>query len=177
MSEQRLLYVANRPFTSRSAGWKKFVAFSKLSHLKEVVSLDALLCRRLVTDLLDEDWNHNATDEEEPFFFWDLPYLEGKLQRNVDFQILGTLKNPDSIPSQVVGFKFMGFDLIERHGTISALSNCGGFDETFSRSELNSVGLIPELSRAREIQKNLAAYNPAEPHAQCDYWAIWRKER
>jgi hypothetical protein len=39
-------------------------------------------------------------------------------------------------------FTFIGYDLLDKDNTISALSNCGGFDETFSPLDLNEFGLL-----------------------------------
>lgn len=71
-------------------------------------------------------------------------------------------------------FEFIGYDLIETDGDVSALVNCGGFDETFKPKELNSYGLISEYDRAKEIQTELPKNNPNEHHADCNLFEVWR---
>jgi hypothetical protein len=40
--------------------WTKFVAWSGLTQLREVVSLDGILCPTVFQDLTAEDWRHNV---------------------------------------------------------------------------------------------------------------------
>jgi hypothetical protein len=71
-------------------------------------------------------------------------------------------------------FIFMGYDLIEESTQISALTNCGGFPETFSNDELNRYGLISDFVRACEVKKLLPRHHPEEHHSKCELYAIWR---
>lgn len=71
-------------------------------------------------------------------------------------------------------FPFCGFDLIEEQGTISALTNCGGFDKAFLLTDLSECGLIVEYAKAVAVQELLRAEYPDDPHAFCRVWAIWR---
>ena len=71
-------------------------------------------------------------------------------------------------------FAFCGFDLIDEHGGISALTNCGGFDRAFLRAELSECGLLLDHSRALAVRQLLRTEYPDEPHARCRIWAIWR---
>jgi hypothetical protein len=41
--------------------WPTFVARSGLTQLREVVSLDQLLCPNLFQELVAEDWKHTST--------------------------------------------------------------------------------------------------------------------
>jgi hypothetical protein len=70
--------------------------------------------------------------------------------------------------------RFAGFDLLDVRGDVSALTNCGGFDEVFAKAEVSHLGLLRDLERAYEIQRGLRTVYPAEHHAQCQVWAIWR---
>ena len=71
---------------------------------------------------------------------------------------------------------FLGFDVLDVQGDVSALTNCGGFDDVFAREELSPLGLLTDLTRANEIRHGLRAAYPNEPHAECHVWAIWREE-
>ena len=74
-------------------------------------------------------------------------------------------------------FEFVGYDLLDRDYTTSALSNCGGFDETFRPSELNRCGLVDTFDKAYDIRERLFKNNPEEHHADCNVFAIWRHKK
>ncbi|HET6798446.1 MAG TPA: hypothetical protein VFH40_14900, partial [Gemmatimonadales bacterium] len=75
----------------------------------------------------------------------------------------------------VPGFAFAGFDLVDIHTDISALTNCGGFEGVFLNAELSELGLLTDLSRAQQVQADLRLQYPNESHAECNVWAIWRQ--
>jgi hypothetical protein len=66
--------------------------------------------------------------------------------------------------------------LVEAEGGtgISALVNCGGFDQSFSGAELSECGLLTDYARATAVQQSLLTEYPDESHADCDLWAIWQ---
>ena len=145
--------------------------------LIELVSLDDILCSPIVTEFVDEDWEHNVQENYRLSYFYDLEYLIRRVAGVSRRNILGLYRNPDApIEAAPAGrdFVFMGYDLIEEMTQISALTNCGGFPETFSNDELNKYGLIFEFARAREVRELLPVHNPDECHANCEMYAIWR---
>ena len=73
-----------------------------------------------------------------------------------------------------IGFEFLGYDLVDVHGSASALTNCGGFTDVFEDSELSSKGLLTSHERALKVQAHLRAKHPKELHADCHVWAISR---
>ena len=170
-------YTAKERFgPSAGESWQKYVKWSGLSQLDEVL-FDGILCPRLVGVDCDEDWKHNIQEDFQIDYFWDFSYLQTKLENRSDFNLLSLARNPASDPREWIvecGFQYVGSDLIEIGGGISAITNCGGFPDVFSNSEISSVGLIPDWRRAIEIQIKLAAAHPKEAHAQCDLWSIWR---
>jgi len=68
----------------------------------------------------------------------------------------------------------MGYDLLDQDFSISALANCGGFDETFLPADLNEKGLIDDFNKAYNIKKRLFENNPGEHHADTNVIAVWR---
>ena len=64
--------------------------------------------------------------------------------------------------------------MLDQDFGISALTNCGGFDETFSPSEVNTNGLIDDYERAYDIKEKLLINNPDEHHADTNVIAVWR---
>jgi hypothetical protein len=172
------LFIATERFDpSDGEKWRKDFQWAKIPALKEVVSLDACLCRHLVNELLDEDWKHIVCEDFHLNYFKDLDYLLQRVQNEKRRNLLGVYRNPDKhipITPSNRNFNFVGYDLIEEATQISALTNCGGFPEAFSNEELNSYGLISEFERASEVRRLLIEKYPEEAHADCEMYAIWR---
>ena len=162
-------------------GWPKYVEWSKLAHLTEVVGLDCSLCPAVVEIDSADDWKHAVHPEILSGVFDDWRYAKARLPSERDVrsvQILAVLREPaqdqvrEFAPS---GFDFIGFDLIEEATCISALNNCGGFDDVFRPDQLNQQGLLPDLTVAKDIRLRLREAHPEDPHADCAVWAVWRQ--
>lgn len=158
--------------------WKEYIAWSELVHLKELVSLDGILNRLSFTPDLDsvEEWNHIITDEGMVMFFFNsLDYVLSKVKDLEFFNLLAIIKEPKSEKADLSKeYDFIGYDLIEIGGDVSALTNCGGFDETFLPIDLNAYGLISEYDKAKKIVKELPINNPDEQHTDCYLYEVWR---
>ena len=174
------VFVANRKFDAAAgARWARYLDWSGLHQLQEVVSLDTVLCPTVPEQLKAEDWEHNVQADYQISYFRSLEYLRKRVAGEPGLNVLAVLQNPspaDVESVQLPGFRFLGFDLLDIHGDISALSNCGGFEDVFAGSELSEHGLLPELPRAYEVRLGLSTAYPDESHARCDVWAIWRLE-
>lgn len=160
--------------------WDGYIKWSKLFHLKELISLDPMLCGCIYEPDYGKAETYDRIMQDERSlalpFFNDRDYLYGNVKDQVGFNFLAVVKEPAE-PCELInldGFEFIGYDLLDYDFTASAITNCGGFDETFSSSELNEHGLIPTFGRAKEVQKNLSRNNPGEVHAECFLWALWR---
>jgi hypothetical protein len=172
------LFIATEKF-DRSDGerWDDYIRWANIPHLTEVVSLDHMLCPRIGPEIVDEDWQHNVQENFRLIYFYDLDYLIRRSAGAARRSILGLYRNPDTHIAAAPGsgsFAFFGYDLIDETTQVSALTNCGGFPETFSNEELNQYGLIADFVRAGEIRRLLPIHNPAEHHANCELYAIWR---
>src|SRR6266498_2370343 len=175
------VFVAKRCFDP-SAGerWARYVAWSGLPQLTELVSLDEILCPTVPEALVAADWEHNVRADYQTSYFRSLEYLRQRVASESRLDILGILQNPLAGEVERVvlpGFEFIGFDLLDVHGDVSALTNCGGFDEVFTGTELSERGLLTDLERAYQIQRGLRALSPAQSHTECHVWAIWRLTR
>jgi hypothetical protein len=169
-------YVAVEPFDpSWGESWFTYVEWSKLDHLKEVVSLDCSLCPSIIGDPIAEDWDYIVYDEVD--IFGNLDYLRDRIKTDKPFHILALMREPnetDVLSFQDPGFVFEGFDLIDESTRISALTNCGGFDLAFQGSDLTEHGLIWEFEKAYRVKELLKKNYPQEPHADCVVWALWK---
>lgn len=173
------LFLAKRPFDlSAGEAWNRYVSWSGVSQLTEVVSLDNMLCPTVPEELTSADWNYNVHADYLTFFFRSLDYLRHRVGGEGRLNILAVLQNPtdaDLASMSLPYFAFAGFDVVDVRGDISALTNCGGFDGVFLNNELSELGLLTDLGRALQVQTSLRQQYPEESHAECDVWAIWRQ--
>jgi hypothetical protein len=176
-------YTARNKFNSQNSadfGWAKYIEWSKLTHLKELISLDSSLCD-LAFDI--DPQNENIYDYLiiDKFYSTDLfnniDYVLNNVKGKSNINLLAVVKEPEEECNsiQLKDFIFLGYDLMDIEYTNSALTNCGGFDETFLPTDLNEFGLVDNLEKALIIQKSLRINNPEEHHADCNLFAIWRK--
>ena len=172
------LFIANERFDAADGEkWSKYLEWSKIPHLAEIVSLDLSLCPRLITNFSDEDWNHIVCEDFRLGYFYHLDYLKQRVQDMTRVNILGVYRNSEThitTPPASAPFSFIGYDLIEEQTQISALTNCGGFSDVFRNDELNRFGLLEGFSRAKVIRRHLVECYPNEPHANCELYALWR---
>jgi hypothetical protein len=172
------VYVAKRRF-GPAAGepWQRYLSWSGLRHLREVVTLDTILCPTWPEELVPEDWRHNVHADYQTAYFRSLDYLRSRAAARPGLAILAILQHPSPAEIEAVvlpGFDFLGYDLLDVHGDVSALTNCGGWDGVFTGDELSPFGLLTDLERADAVCETLRTRYPGEHHAQCDVWAIWR---
>jgi hypothetical protein len=155
-------------------GWNRYVAWSGLNHVTEIVSLS--LCPLLIKELTPEDWKHIVEANFMTDYFRDLDYLLRRVAGMPSHVIIGFVRAPDTgFPHGFHDshFSFVGYDLVDQDCNISALVNCGGFPDCFSNSELNQFGLLRTMERAQDVQISLKQKHPEEPHADCNIWALW----
>lgn len=171
-------YIATEPFTSRDGdAWTRYIAWSSLTQLDEVVSLDPMLCPTLLPDIKKEYWPHIVNEDFMLRFFIDLEFLLTQLPSVSERNLLCVYRNPARLPSPPPGpveFEFVGYDLVDVEGSASALTNCGGFPDAFDNGELSSKGLLTSHARACEVQSELRVRHPEEHHANCHVWALFR---
>ena len=159
--------------------WNGYIEWSKLAHLSEVVSLDGMINETLVEPDYDDgdDWNFiHSEDKLLIHFFTTVDYVLKKMKPRDKFNLLTVVIAPDGDCKEmnIDGYEFVGYDLLDKDYCNSALTNSGGFDETFLGSELNDKGLIDDFVKAYDIQKRLLENNPNEHHADTNVIAVWR---
>jgi len=171
-------FIATERFTSGNRdAWAKYIAWSGLTRLNEVVSLDPMLCPTLLPRIKDEYWPYIVNEDFMLNFFTDLDFLLAEVSSIPDKNLLCVHRNPSAPPKPYQGpltFEFLGYDLVDVGGSASALTNCGGFPDVFSNDELSPQGLLTSHLRAIEVQSELRIRHPEEHHADCHVWAISR---
>lgn len=159
--------------------WDKYMEWSKLTHLTELISLDGILNEVLVEPVYDnaDDWDCiHVFGQYQTGFFTTLEFVFKRLKPKEKFNLLTVVLEPDQDCKnlKIDDYEFVGYDLLDQGFSISALTNCGGFDETFLPTDLNDKGLIDDYTKAYDIKKRLLENNPEEHHANTNVIAIWR---
>jgi hypothetical protein len=161
--------------------WTRYVAWSGLTQLEELVSLDSMLCPCLLHEIRDHYWPHIVNEDFMLNYFTDLDFMLAELPASLDWSqtnLLCVFRNPPAEPPPaLVPFpaELVGYDLCDVYGGNSALSNCGGFPLAFDSAELSRHGLIRSHERAAAVRDALMHHYPDEVHAKCHLWAIYRR--
>lgn len=166
-------------YSEDGISWDKYIEWSKLTHLTELVSLDGMLNEILVEPDFDnaDDWNYiHVIGQYQTGFFTTLDFVLKRLNKKEKFNLLAVVLEPDRECNKINidRFEFIGYDLLDQDFNISALTNCGGFDETFLPKDLNNKGLIDRFEKAYDIKTRLLENNPNEHHADTNVIAVWR---
>ncbi len=176
-----IAYTARNKFDpSFGDTWKKYIDWCKLTQVEELISLDAGLCETAFkADLeLTETWNNSFELNSEYFghIYKNIDYVLSQIKDKTEFNLLAVTFEPleECEHFKLDNFEFIGYDLLDQSHSTSALTNCGGFEETFDNSELNKNGLLDTYERAVEIKKKLLINNEEEYHADTNLWAVWR---
>ncbi len=172
------LYIAVEKFSpTHGLGWEEYIAWSGLTQLDEVISIDGMICPFILDEIKDSYWPHIVNEDNMLNFFTDFHFFMSELGKATNANILGVLRNPTPEDMQQGfgnDFHFVGYDLLDHDHSISALTNCGGFPDAFDNAELSTKGLLTDYGRAKEIQNLLRTLHPEEHHADCNIWAIFR---
>lgn len=171
------VFTARQRFTQSQFGWHNYIKFSGFTHITEVVTLDSILCPDLIAHPITEDWSHNLQANYRITWFTNLTYLRQRITwRRGQDQLLAILEQPTHRHELPPGFKFCGFDILDGHDSNSVLTNCGPFPDIFNPSDVNTLGLLPDLNQANTIAATIRTEFPDEPHGHnCRVWQIVRK--
>src|SRR5262249_44795405 len=73
-------FIATEPFTPTDGEkWDKYIEWSGLNQLDEVVSLDGLLCPPVLRYIEDEYWPHIVNENFMLHFFTDFDFLSSRV--------------------------------------------------------------------------------------------------
>jgi len=171
------LYTLRERFTPESAErWDGYLVFSGFKHIAELVTLDSIMCPEVITDLLDEDWNHNVHEDFRLQLFRDPKYLMGRqsLDRS-RHQLLAVFELPNGSEGVPPGFTRCGFDIMDSYFGNSTLTNCGPIPEAFDPSNVNEFGLLSDCEMAIAVRDRMRRLQPDDPHfGNCQVWGIAR---
>lgn len=176
----KLLYAARERFDkTQSEAWDNYIEWSKIQDVTEIAGLDYIINNDLVEidNPTDDDWKQKyIPSHNETGLYQTAEYVLLKMKPTVKFNFLAVMVEPiqDCREIMLENYEFMGYELLDLSFEISALTNCGGFDETFLPTDLNSFGLIDDFNNAYDIANRLFENNPEEDHANTNVIAVWR---
>jgi len=171
-------YIATKRFGPwRGACWTKYTSWSGLGKLRELITLDNGLCPTVLPDIERDFWPHIVNEDFMLHFFTDLDFLLTRIEGIPERNLLCVYRNPPHHPvppDTPIKFGFVGYDVVDIHGDVSALTNCGPFPDVFSTDELLPYGLLANRERAVDIRARLRAHYPDHSHTDCHVWAVFR---
>jgi hypothetical protein len=103
-------FIATKKFDQSSEGWKKYITFSGLKQVNEIVSLDSSLCPTVLPDIKKEYWSHIVNADFMLRFFTDLDYLQSETKTLSDKNLLCVFRNPPAHPSGQIPEGFSSLD-------------------------------------------------------------------
>lgn len=169
-------YTARQRFgPAEGLRWAEYVARTQLNQLRELVTLDLRLCPPFFdADEHDSElWQHVVMEATTmTSFYTDLPYLLSYTYERQRFNLLATLYNPDQPVgrTELEGFEFMGYDLLDEFYEKSALIFPPIVDNGLSNKEYNPYGLLPNFDDADRVREFIFRRSKVE----FGIWAVWR---
>lgn len=108
-----------------------------------------------------------------------LGYVLKMTKHKERFNLLAVVKEPkeDCKGIRIDGFDFVGYELLDKFYSSSALTNLGCMDKGFLSHELNHLGLLDSLDKAHHIQEHLRKNYPDMEDADTKIIAVWRHRR
>lgn len=173
------LFAARRVLNQESEYWRKFTDPHRLKNAKEIIGLDRILNEDLVKAdrESDEYWKQTYISEATETGLYKSPeYVLSKMVPREKFNFLAVVVEPSEDCRKIVldEYDFLGYELLDTSFEISVLTNCGGFDESFLKEDLNPYGLIDDHEKAYTIAKSILENNPDEYHADTNVIAVWK---
>lgn len=95
-------FIATEKFDRSHARWAKYIAWSGLRQLDEVVSLDSSLCPTVLPNIKTEYWKHIVNEDFMLQFFTDLDYLRGETADIQAKNLLRVFRNPPVHPNSQI---------------------------------------------------------------------------
>lgn len=173
------IYTARKRFTPQVGdGWADYIKWIGFAKVKEMVTIDYMLCPNLITVLTDADWSHNVHVGHRTSWFHDLTYTRQRCDwRPGHDQIIAMLDSPEVEHTAPTGFAPCGFDIVDGFDAISVLSNCGRLPGIVDPLAVNAYGLLTDLATATTIAEVIRETFPDDPHCNdCNVWQIARDD-
>ncbi len=154
-----------------------YKAMTGMNQIKEIISLDYLLCSSCIQQFSEEDdqYIYRSGDFCDYDIFNHLDFLLSKIDNLDHKQILAVIREPIKAINdmKIPNFIFYGYDLIEDYTRRSVLTNCYGLYDPFFSKDISSFGLIEDYHKAKQIQNWLNKHKDA---IYCTLWGVFRME-
>ena len=135
-------FIATEPFQPGHPEWARFVEWSGLRQLEEVV-FDPILCPTVLPEIKAEYWPHIVNEDFMLQFFVNYDFFLEQIAGIPAKNVLCVVRNPEgqpALPPSLGAFTFLGYDVVDVQSSASALTNCGGFPDVFDNAELSPKG-------------------------------------
>jgi hypothetical protein len=113
-------FLATQPFLPAAGEtWQRSIDWSGLTQLRELVSLDGMLCPPVLRDIKDEYWPYIVNESFMLNYFVDFDFLMAQLTNIRNKNVLCVFRNPTHQPEapSFARFAFLGYDLTDREGS------------------------------------------------------------
>jgi hypothetical protein len=88
-------FIATEPFSPMDGDrWRKFIEWSGLTQLTELVSLDSLLCPPILSEVRDDYWPNIVNEDYMLAYFLDLGFLKREVAATENLNLLCVVRNP-----------------------------------------------------------------------------------
>jgi hypothetical protein len=136
-----------------------------------------MMCPDVITELRDEDWEHNVHKDFRTELFRNADYLLRRQPLDKSkHQLIAALECPTATQQVPRGFDLCGHDIMDSYFGNSTLTNCGPIPEAFTPSDVNRFGLIDDRNMAFEIRDRMRKLQPEDAHlGNCEVWLLARR--
>ena len=157
--------------------WEKYKQWILLPQLVDLISLDYNLNEDLIAlksyCIQDCEVKDNGTYTG---LYASLEFVIDEMKNDILYNLLIVVKNPqfECNSINVSDFEFIGYDILDSNYHYSILTNCGGFCEIYSPTDINKFGLIDDYDKAVEINKLFNIKIISDHNEDSNLFAIWR---
>ena len=169
----------DKDYNTERISWSRYIEWTKMTHLSELVTLDGGLSEQLVKIDYNKakDWdNIHFVEQIQTNLFKTLEYVLKSSIPKDKFNLLTVVIRPTHACNklEVEDYEFVGYELLDKDFCNSLLTNFGGFDHIFLPTDLNDKGLIDDFSKVYEIKERLLENNPDGHFSDGNVIAVWR---
>jgi len=172
------LYTIRERFTSNPIQrFDDYRGFSGFHHIRELVTLDSMMCPDVVDELRTEDWDYNVQEDFRTELFYDADYLLARQPLDASkHQLIAVLECPPAHCDVPHGFTICGHDIMDSYFGNSTLTNCGPIPQAFKPTDVNDFGLIDDRDQAIAIRDKMKVLQPDDDHlGACEVWLLARR--
>lgn len=160
----------------RKAFYEGYLKFASLKNIKEIITLDSLLCPEAFK-IDDEGWNYAINEDFMGGFYLNLDYVKKRISGLKDINLIAVIRDPThhmTVSGKLSNAFFAGYDLMDIHMDISILTNTGCNQKVIPPRLKNKYGLIDQFEVINKIEKDNERVHKDKPHSEGYIFEIWK---